>query len=495
MVNESGRLPTPPHPTPPVRVEPVETLTAGPLQTMPPFRLSLPKPLHPPLHSAPVRVEPVETPKPRLRPTMSPTRFEATYLIETPLDPAHVAEVLAGEQSCGTFTRVEGETDALRERARATVESIELLDVATAPALPNGWMQRRGMFDTPQTWQRARLRVSFPCDNIGPNLPTLAATVSGNLFDLGEVTGLRLESMRVPRDYRAQFDLPRHGIAGTRALTGVAGRPLIGTIIKPNVGLSAEATGELAGRLCAAGVDFIKDDEVCANPVHAPLADRVRAVMQRVRAHQDKTGKHVMVAFNITDETDAMRRHADLVAQEGGSCVMASLNWCGYSAVQTLRRHTPLALHGHRNGYGALSRHPLLGFSFNAWQTLWRLAGVDHMHVHGLQGKFSQTDDEVIESAHDSLAPLCDGLDDRVLPAFSNGQWAGTVPLTYSSVRSNDLLFMSGGGILAHPDGAAAGVASIQQAWDAVQHGETLADRAAKAPELRRALDFFGKKQ
>ena len=129
---------------------------------------------------------------------MSPDRFEATYLIETPLDPAHVAEVLAGEQSCGTFTRVEGETDALRERARATVESVELLDVAPAPSLPNGWMQRRGMFDTPQTWQRARLRVSFPCDNIGPNLPTLAATVSGNLFDLGEATGLRLEHLALP---------------------------------------------------------------------------------------------------------------------------------------------------------------------------------------------------------------------------------------------------------------------------------------------------------
>ena len=50
---------------------------------------------------------------------MSPDRFEATYLIETPLDPARVAEVMAGEQSCGTFTRVEGETDELRARARA----------------------------------------------------------------------------------------------------------------------------------------------------------------------------------------------------------------------------------------------------------------------------------------------------------------------------------------------------------------------------------------
>jgi ribulose-bisphosphate carboxylase large chain len=424
---------------------------------------------------------------------MSRDRFTASYLIETPLAPAHVAEVLAGEQSCGTFARVEGETDALRERARAKVESVEPLDVADGPSLPNGWMQRRGMLGKPQTWRRARLRVSFPVDNVGANLPTLAATVSGNLFDLGEVTGLRLESLQLPAGYRMQFDLPAQGITGTRALTGVQGRPLIGTIIKPNVGLSAEETGELAGRLCAAGVDFIKDDEVCANPVHAPLRERVKSVMKRIRAHQDKTGKHVMVAFNITDETDAMRRHADLVLREAGSCVMVSLNWCGYSAVQTLRRHTSLALHGHRNGYGALSRHPLLGFSFQAWQTLWRLAGVDHMHVHGLQGKFSQTDEEVIESARDTLRPLTDGVDDRVLPAFSNGQWAGTVQATWDSVRSNDLLFMSGGGILAHPDGPAAGVASLRQAWDAVQQGEPLTQRALRSPELYGAIAFFGK--
>ena len=425
---------------------------------------------------------------------MADDRFEARYLVETPLDPAQVAEVLAGEQSCGTFTRVEGETDALRERARATVESVELLDVAERPSLPNGWMERRGMFGQSQRWQRARLRVSFPVANVGANLPTLAATVSGNLFDLGEVTGLRLEALHLPAAYRRRFDMPRQAIAGTRDLTGVQDRPLIGTIIKPNVGLSAEDTGDLVARLCAAGVDFIKDDECSGDPEHAPLHARIRAVMRHVRAHRERTGKNVMVAFNISDEVDAMRRHADLVHAEGGSCVMVSLNWCGYSAVQTLRRHTPLAIHGHRNGYGALSRHPLLGFSFQAYQVLWRLAGVDHMHVHGLQGKFSQTDEEVIESARDTLAPLAPGLQDAVLPAFSNGQWAGTVPATWEAVRSPDLLFMAGGGILAHPDGAAAGVASLQQAWNAVQQGESLSDRAARAPELRRALDFFGKK-
>ena len=420
---------------------------------------------------------------------LPPDRFEASYLIETPLDPARVAEVMAGEQSCGTFTRVAGETDELRARARATVEDVEEIESAAAPSLPNAWLTRKGQGGP---WRRARVRISFPVANVGANLPSLAATVAGNLFDLGEVTGLRLETVALPGAFRQRFDLPAHGLAGTRRLTGVAAGPLVGSIIKPNVGLSPEDTAAVVGQLCGAGLDFIKDDEICADPPHAPLARRVPAVMDAVRRHRDRTGKAVMMAFNITDETEAMKRHADLVEREGGTCLMISLNWCGFSAVQTLRRHSGLVLHGHRNGYGALSRHPQLGIGFGAYQVLWRLAGVDHMHVHGLQGKFAQEDEEVVASAHACQAPLTDAVDDRVMPAFSSGQWAGTAPATYAALGNADLLFMSGGGIMAHPGGPAAGVSSIRQAWDAVLLGETLEARATSQPELAAALAKFG---
>ena len=130
-------------------------------------------------------------------------RIRATYLVETPLDPAHVSEVMAGEQSCGTFTRVEGETDALRERARAVVEAIQPLESVDEPALPNAWLQRKG---TKGPYRRFQVRIAYPVENIGTNLPTLAATVAGNLYDLGEVTSLRLERMEVPAAYRSRFD-------------------------------------------------------------------------------------------------------------------------------------------------------------------------------------------------------------------------------------------------------------------------------------------------
>lgn len=417
--------------------------------------------------------------------------LHATYLVETPLDPAKVAEVLAGEQSSGTFVRVAGESDELRARSRAIVDQIDELEPIAAPSLASAWLDRQGHRGP---WRRARVAVSFPLANIGRNLPTFAATVAGNLFDLGETTGVRLERLGIPAEFRDRFERPRQSIAGTRRITGVGEGPLVGTIIKPNVGLSAEETGRLAGELCEAGVDFVKDDECCGYPAHAPTPDRIRAVMQRVRRWQDRSGKHVMVAFNISDEHDAMLRHAELVAKEGGSCVMVSLNWVGFSSVQALRRRTDLAIHGHRNGFGMFSRHPALGMDFQPYQLLWRLAGVDHMHVHGLQGKFAQPDEEVIESARDCLTPLA-GPEDRedvVMPAFSSGQWAGTLPATLAAVPSGDLMFMCGGGILAHPGGSGAGVTSLRQAWLALRGGETLQSAAIRYAELRDAIAFFG---
>jgi ribulose-bisphosphate carboxylase large chain len=419
--------------------------------------------------------------------------LRATYLIETPLDPARVADTLAGEQSSGTFVRVAGETDALRARSRAVVSSLQELEPLGGPSLPSAWLQRQRIAGP---YRRARITVDFPLANIGHNLPTLWATVAGNLFDLGETTGLRLEHIDLPLALRARFERPRHGVAGTRAAAGVAEGPLVGTIIKPNVGLSAAETGALVAQLCRAGVDFIKDDECCGDPEHAPLADRIRAVMAAVRAHRDATGKQVIVAVNLSDEHDAMLRHAELLQREGGHCAMVSLNWTGPSSIQALRRHSDLILHGHRNGFGMWARHPALGVAFQPYAALWRLTGVDHLHVHGLAGKFAQDDDEVRASARDCLAPLADAGDsgDVVMPAFSSGQWAGTLPATLDAVPSGDLLFMCGGGILAHPQGAAAGVRSLRQAWAAWRAGDALADAAARAPELRAALHFFGPK-
>lgn len=414
--------------------------------------------------------------------------IRATYLVETPCPVAEVAAMMAGEQSAGTFVRVEGETDALRARFGAVVVSTEQVGQADTPSLRSAWAERRGLTGPRGVY---RVVIDYPEDNVGANLPTLAAVVAGNLYDLGEVTGLKLIDVSVTAHYRGRYDLPSLGIAGTRASAGVQGRPMFGTIIKPNIGLSPVEIADLVERLCVAGTDFIKDDEIAGTHPHAPVDARIRAVMDRVRRHRDRTGKLVMIAFNITDETDAMRRHADLLASEGGSCAMVSLNWVGLSAIQTLRRHTPLAIHGHRNGFGGMGRHPLLGMGVRAYQALYRLAGIDHMHVHGMGGKFSDLDEDVTEAALHCLTPMGES-DDRVMPVFSSGQWAGTLPHTLEQVRSDELMFLSGGGIMAHPGGPAAGFVSLRQAHEAVVAGVSLTEHARAHPELALAIAKFG---
>lgn len=417
----------------------------------------------------------------------------ARYIVETPLDVEKVAAIMAGEQSCGTFTRVAGETDELRERAAAQILKIEILGRKQEPSLESQYLETKG-FTGPFT--RARVDIAFPVANVGTNLTTLAATVGGNLFDIGQVSGLRLETIDLPASFRSCFSEPVQGIQGTRKILNVHHRPLFGTIIKPNLGMSPDQTAALVETLCNAGVDFIKDDEICVNPDHAPLEQRVKAVMAKVREYRQQSGRDVLVAFNISDDADSMKRHADLVANEGGNCVMASLNWCGLSGIQTLRRSTDLIIHGHRNGFGAMSRHSLLGFGYQAYQVLYRLAGIDHLHVHGIGGKFCNPDSEVAASGRHCLEPLSSGGrdSDRVMPVFSSGQWAGTVAATHEALDSPDFLFLAGGGILAHPDGPSAGILSLRQAWEARTLGMDLETYSADLPELSGAISFFGDK-
>ncbi len=410
-------------------------------------------------------------------------RFEAEYVLETAWTLEKAAAVIAGEQSSGTFRPVPGETEELKARSAARVEALEDLGPITSPALPGA---------AAGPLRRARLVLSWPVANTGISLPNVLATVAGNLFELNCVAGLRLVDLRFPAEFVAGCPRPAFGIEGTRALSGVVGRPLIGTIIKPSIGLSAEETAAMVDMLCAAGIDFIKDDELQADGAVCPFEDRVRAVMPVIRAHAERSGKTVMYAFNLTGEVDEMRARHDLVLREGGTCVMASANSVGLTGLLALRRHAQLPIHLHRNGWGYLSRHPALGFDYAAWSKLWRLAGADHMHVNGLRNKFCEADESVIASARSLLAPLSEGAAATVMPVFASGQTALQAFDTWAALRRPDLIFAAGGGIMGHPDGPAAGVRSLRDAWDSAMAGLTLEEAVRDSVALKAALRSYG---
>ena len=418
------------------------------------------------------------------------SRILATYLIETshPLDEA--AESMAGEQSSGTFVDVPGETDELRERHGARVERIDELETVDEPSLP-GSTPPGGTAEADVTYTRAEVDLSFPFENVGPSLPNLLTTVAGNLFELAPFSGLRLQELEVPAEFAEACPGPQFGIEGTRELLDVHGRPIVGTIVKPNVGLAPDQTAELAETMVDSGLDFIKDDELIADPPYSPVEERIEAVMDVIHRHQDRTGETVMYACNITGDVREMKARHDAVVEAGGNCVMVSANSVGLSGFLELRRYSEVPIHAHRNGWGAMSRCPHLGFDYPAYQVFWRLAGADHMHVNGIRNKFCEPDGSVIESARACQRPIVDE-SDTVMPVFSSGQWAGQAPDTYEALGNADLMYLAGGGIMGHPDGPAAGVAHLKQGWEAAMEGIPLEEYAEDHEELRRAIERFG---
>lgn len=407
----------------------------------------------------------------------------ATYHIETSLDLQHAAEVLAGEQSTGTFIRVARESDELRSRFAAQVVDLAEIPLTGSSPLP-------GAVGDPAKRRRAQVRLRFPLSNFGASLPNLQAAVAGNLFEIKELAGIKLVDLELPEAFAERYPGPAFGLAGTRRLMSRPSGAMIGTIIKPSIGLSPAELADVVAELASAGVDFMKDDELQGNGPSAPLAERVRAVMPVLKRHADRTGVMPMYAFNITDDIGRLEANHDLVVEAGGTCVMACINMIGLSGVEFLRRHASVPIHGHRAMFGAISRSDQLGFSFRAWQKLARLSGVDHLHTNGISNKFYENDDEVLGSIAAVREPLLGQT--PTVPVLSSGQWAGLAHATYAATGTDDLLVLAGGGIHGHPDGPAAGVKSMRAAWESAGRGETAATALAASAEFRRAAETFG---
>jgi ribulose-bisphosphate carboxylase large chain len=137
-----------------------------------------------------------------------------------------------------------------------------------------------------------------------------------------------------------------------------------------------------------------------------------------------------------------------------------------------------------------LNRHPFLGINFPAYCKIWRLAGIDQLHVNGIKNKFWESDDSVVRSIKSCLTPFL--RNDAILPVISSGQWGGQAFETYARTQTTELLYMAGGGIMAHPSGPAGGVRALRQAWQSAVDGYTLEEAANTYQEFGEAVAKFG---
>jgi len=334
------------------------------------------------------------------------------------------------------------------------------------------------------------IRIAYPIELFeGGNMPNILSSVAGNVFGLRALKNLRLNDLILPKELIQSFKGPKFGIKGIRKLLGVTNRPLVGTIIKPKLGLKTKDHAKVAYDAWIGGCDVVKDDENLSSQRFNPFDDRLIATLEMRDKAEKETGEKKVYMVNITSETEEMIKRAQFVKDHCGRYLMIDILTCGFSALQTIREQDfGLVIHAHRAGHAAFTKNTKHGISMKVIATVARIIGVDQLHVGTVVGKMSETTDEVAEN-RDALKTELAGLK-KVLPVASGGLYPGLVPVLMKFF-GNDFVIQAGGGIHGHTDGTVAGATAMRQAVDATLNGTSLQEYAKTHKELSVALELW----
>ncbi len=331
------------------------------------------------------------------------------------------------------------------------------------------------------------VKIAYPPELFEPaNMPNILSSVAGNVFGLKALKNLRLLDIEFPKQLLDSFKGPAFGISGIRKLLKVPTRPLVGTIIKPKLGLETKDHAKVAYEAWLGGCDIVKDDENLSSQSFNPFETRLVQTLESRDKAQKETGERKVYMINITAETNTMLKRAQSVLDQGGEYVMVDILTCGWSALQTLRdQNFKLVIHAHRAGHAAFTKNQQHGISMKPIASVARIIGVDQLHVGTVVGKMSETKAEVLENISACKAEM-GGLK-PVLPVASGGLHPHLVPALMETF-GNDFVIQAGGGIHGHPHGTICGAKAMRQAVDATLEGKTLDEYAKSHQELDDAL-------
>lgn len=342
------------------------------------------------------------------------------------------------------------------------------------------------------------LQIAYPLNlfELG-NVPQLLSALAGNIFGMKIINNLRLVDIKLPKNYVKSFRGPRFGFKGVRKILGIKKRPLLGTIIKPKVGLRPKEFAAVAYEAYSGGLDFVKDDENLTSLKFCKFEDRVVKTLETVDRIKEEQGRTVLYAANVTAPSRLMIKRADFVRAHGGKCIMLDILTAGFSALQELRaQNYKMVIHAHRAGHAAVTRSRRHGISMYMIAKLARLIGVDQLHIGTAVGKMEGSKQDVmlikdvIQRQHVAAGVYLSQDWYGLRPVFavaSGGLYPSLVPEVVK-IMGNDIVIQAGGGVHGHPDGTGAGARAMRQALDATLSCTPLNKYARTHNELKEAL-------
>lgn len=398
----------------------------------------------------------------------------ASYYIESDLPLKQAAVQVAAESSIGTWTKLTTLTPATQTKLGPKIFKLNSAQKIAQIAYPLALFEKG-------------------------NIVQLLSGLAGNVFSMKIIKNLRLLDMQFPRAYLDSFPGPAFGIQGIRKTLKIYGRPIVGSIIKPKLGLSAKQHAKLAYDIWLNGVDLVKDDENLTDMDFNGFKERVRQVLRLKRKVEKETGQLKVHVFNVSAPADVMLARAKYVKQLGGKVVMVDLVSTGLDNVLFLRKkRLGLILHGHRAGHSMFTKNPKHGMTMSLLAKLARLCGIDELHTGTVVGKM-EGDAKTVKTINRRLIEDWYGVNDEstdwsnikpVLPVASGGLHPALVePLV--KILGENIVINFGGGLHGHPGGSKAGAKAARQAVEAVELGVPLNKFANYNKELREAINYW----
>ena len=304
-----------------------------------------------------------------------------------------------------------------------------------------------------------QIEVAFPLINTNyeeDGISHILCQLMGGQMDIDAIAKCQLTDIAFPESFHKKyFKAPALGLSGLRGRTGQNHKPFSGGIIKPKTGVSKEVLLDMVKELVEGGVDFIKEDEILADPTFCPLKDRAFLISD----YLENSGWRGIYCFAINGDPHKVLKKAEFVSKHTNQGVHVNF-WSGLGVYNSIREENPnLFIHFQKSGDKVITDN-FSRFSIS-WKVLLKIAvmsGVDSIHAGMLFGYLSDDAKTLTEDVKYLNAA-------NLIPALSCGMHPGLVDAV-RAVVGDDFIANVGGALHGHPEGTKHGAWAMRQAID-----------------------------
>jgi ribulose-bisphosphate carboxylase large chain len=309
-------------------------------------------------------------------------------------------------------------------------------------------------------------------DGCVPLAQLLMAVASEPVSAFSFYQGARIVALDYPELLRRRFPGCPWPNRRVRAYLGLgAGEPIIGTIVKPKTGLTPELFSRSVVEAASAGARFTKADE----NMHLRLEEvpkYVGAVAKALRAAgfdlgdaATPRGKRFLFAPHITADPDRILEYAAAAVEAGANALMFSPYYAGgHQMLAKVVRASDVPVYAHTAGMNMLTGSATWGIDSRVFYVLSGLCGAAFMQLPTTGGYIRPFDVEkgpILESlAREHL----DGPEGMTL-AIAGGLGPDNIAANAAAFGTRGRMFLAGTSVYAHPEGPAAGVRALVEAY------------------------------